>query len=310
MRTARLLAVLAGVIFVLLALLSPRMVRAAGDDGGAPAGGRKGAASSDAGAQVVPPRPVLAPSSGGDAGADAGSEPAVPADAASAAPAAAAPPEPTIALPQTVAEQAEGLPIVALDVIGNRRVSSDDILSYLREKAGHLFKVENLTADVHALWDSGFFDDVEVDLTTPRRRASSCASSCASARTSRRSTFEGNDEIDNDKLNEAIEVKPNTILSVPAVRRSVQKIHDTYAEKGYFLAEVAYEVVPAARQRGRRQVQDHRARAGHRSPHHLHRQRPRLRRRAARSDAHGQRRVLRRSAPAARSGRTCSSVTS
>ena len=50
--------------------------------------------------------------------------------------------------------------------------------------------------------------------------------------------FEGNDEIENDKLNEAIEIKPNTILSVPAVRRSVQKIKDAYAEKGYFLADV------------------------------------------------------------------------
>ena len=55
--------------------------------------------------------------------------------------------------------------------------------------------------------------------------------------------FEGNDEIENDKLDEAIEIKPNTILSVPAVRRSVQKIKDAYAEKGFFLADVTDEVV-------------------------------------------------------------------
>jgi outer membrane protein insertion porin family len=50
--------------------------------------------------------------------------------------------------------------------------------------------------------------------------------------------YSGNEEIENDKLNEAVEIKPNTILSVPAVRRSVQKIKDAYAEKGYFLADV------------------------------------------------------------------------
>jgi len=33
------------------------------------------------------------------------------------------------------------------------------------------------------------------------------------------------------------------------VRRSVQKIKDAYAEKGYFLADVAYEVKPAAKTR-------------------------------------------------------------
>ena len=56
--------------------------------------------------------------------------------------------------------------------------------------------------------------------------------------------FEGNSEIENDKLQEAIEVKANTILSVPAVRRSVQKIKDAYAEKGYFLADVESAVEP------------------------------------------------------------------
>ena len=245
MRTARLLAVLAGVILVLLALLSPRTVRAAGDDGGAPtAASRNRGAGPDAGAPAVPSRPPLSPSSAGDAGVDAGGDPSGLADAASAAPAAAAPTEPLIALPQTVAEQAEGLPIVALDVVGNRRVSRDDILSYLREKVGHLLKVENLTADVHAVWDSGFFEDVQVDLTTNdhgvvlrfvvRERPNI-----------KEVTFSGNDELDNDKLNEVIEVKPNTILSVPAVRRSVQKIKDAYGEKGYFLADVAYEVKPA-----------------------------------------------------------------
>jgi outer membrane protein insertion porin family len=56
--------------------------------------------------------------------------------------------------------------------------------------------------------------------------------------------FSGNDELDNDKLNEIIEIKPNTILSVPAVRRSVSKIKDAYAEKGYFLADVDFKIDP------------------------------------------------------------------
>ena len=56
--------------------------------------------------------------------------------------------------------------------------------------------------------------------------------------------FKGNDEIDNDDLKDGIEVKANTVLSYPAIRRSVQKIRDMYAEKGYFLAEVQQEIVP------------------------------------------------------------------
>ena len=78
-------------------------------------------------------------------------------------------PSPSSACPPTAAEQAEGLPIASIEIVGNRRVGRDDVLSYLREKPGHLFKVENLTGDVHALWDSGFFDDIQVDLTTNDR---------------------------------------------------------------------------------------------------------------------------------------------
>jgi outer membrane protein insertion porin family len=224
MRTARLLAVLAGVLFV---LLSAGTARAAGGDAGA---NYDPAPAVDAGA---PPRPS---SVGDDGGApNPGSTPAG---------AGAAPAEPTIALPQTAAEQAEGLPIARLDVVGNRRVAREDVLSYLREKPGHLFKVENLTGDVHALWDSGFFEDIQVDLST-NDHGVVLRFAVRERPNVKEVAFSGNDELDNDKLNEAVEIKPNTILSVPAVRRSVQKIKDAYAEKGYFLADVDYEIKSA-----------------------------------------------------------------
>jgi len=56
--------------------------------------------------------------------------------------------------------------------------------------------------------------------------------------------YEGNKAIDSDDITEGIEVKANTILSQPAVRRSIQKVRDMYAEQGYFLADVKSEVVP------------------------------------------------------------------
>ncbi len=160
---------------------------------------------------------------------------------------AAAPPTqpagPTINIPQSEAERAEGTPIVRIDISGNRRVAKDDILSYLRQKPGHLFKVENLSSDVRALWDSGFFDDVEVDMSREDRGV--VLRFLVRERPNIKGVeFEGNSEIENDKLQEAIEIKANTILSVPAVRRSVQKIKDAYAEKGYFLADVDSTIEP------------------------------------------------------------------
>ncbi|MDP9149971.1 MAG: outer membrane protein assembly factor BamA [Myxococcota bacterium] len=150
---------------------------------------------------------------------------------------------PTNALPPTAAEQAEGLPIASIDVVGNRRVAREDVLSYLREKSGQPFRVDSLTSDVRALWDSGFFEDVQVDLTTTDRGVA-LRFIVRERPNIKEISYQGNEEIENDKLNEAIEVKPNTILSVPSVRRSVQKIKDAYAEKGFFLADVDYDITP------------------------------------------------------------------
>ncbi len=151
--------------------------------------------------------------------------------------------EPVIRIPPTDAERAEGQPILAIEVTGNRRVAADDVAAYLKLKRGAGFSATLLATDVRALWDAGFFDDIKVDLS--RTDQGVRLRLLVHERPNIKGLeFEGNDELDNDKLTEIIETKSNTILSVPAVRRSVQKIKDAYAEKGYFLAEVEYSLAP------------------------------------------------------------------
>jgi outer membrane protein insertion porin family len=195
------------------------------------------AAPAPKGAPAPAPAPAAAP---GTAPAPAAAVPAL-ADAP-AVPQSQQQIAPAVRIPATDAERAEGQPIAKIEISGNRRVARDDINTYLREHINQPFKPDALAADVHSLWDSGFFDDIEVDLGRVdqgvslrflvRERPNIPAIE-----------FVGNDEIENDKLLEAIEIKANTILSVPAVRRSVQKIKDAYSEKGYFLADCDFTVV-------------------------------------------------------------------
>jgi outer membrane protein insertion porin family len=228
MRTARLLAVLAG---VLLALLTPRRATAAGP-GASPASPASSASHGPpaAASSTAPTTPA----------SSAGNPPA------GSPPAQASQPdiEPQIGLPRSLAEQAEGSNIVAIEVVGNRRVARDDVLSYLHSKPGRVFKTEALASDVHALWDSGFFEDIQVDLTT-NDRGVTLRFVVRERPNVKGVDFEGNSEIETDKLNDIVEVRLNQILSVPAVRRSMQKIKDAYAEKGYFLADVTYEIQQA-----------------------------------------------------------------
>jgi outer membrane protein insertion porin family len=145
--------------------------------------------------------------------------------------------------PEDEAEQARGLPIGGIRVAGNRRITSEDILAYLTEKPGQIFSPEALSKDVRELWNSGFFDDIEVDL---EREAGGVSLRFLVRERPNISEieFEGNSEIDTDDLVEAVEVKSNSIISYPAIQRSIQKIRDKYAEQGYFLAEATDEVLP------------------------------------------------------------------
>lgn len=205
------------------------------------------AQGADAGAPRVPTADAGAPGSPLAAG-DAGAASAEPAGADAGVPAAPTAPSgptgPVINIPPTEAEKAEGSSIVRIDVRQNVRVAKDDIMTYLREKPGDGFRVENLASDVRALWDSGFFDDIQVDMTRDDRGGVILSFLVRERPNIKAVEFEGNSEIENDKLQEAIEVKANTILSVPSVRRSVQKIKDAYAEKGYFLADVESAIEP------------------------------------------------------------------
>ncbi len=173
----------------------------------------------------------------GDAGASAHGSDAGASDAAVATTTPPQPPPATLNMPQTPAEKAEGDPIVGIEIEDNRRIATDDVMSYVKEKIGQPFKVESLAADVRSLWDSGFFEDVQVDLAQVSRGVR-LRIKVTERPNVKGVEFEGNEELDNDKLTEIIEVKPNQILNLPAVRRSVQKIKDAYAEKGYFLADV------------------------------------------------------------------------
>ncbi|MCC6558377.1 MAG: outer membrane protein assembly factor BamA [Polyangiaceae bacterium] len=155
-----------------------------------------------------------------------------------------APELPTVA--PTEAELARGQPVAKIIIAGNRRIATEDVHSYLGQtRVGRPFTPEGLARDVREMWDSGLFEDVDVDLT--RRDDGVHLRILVRERPSIKSVeFTGNDEIDSEDLVEALsaEVKTGTILSYAAIRRGVQKLRDKYAEEGYFLAEVTYEVVP------------------------------------------------------------------
>ena len=167
--------------------------------------------------------------------ADGGTPPA-------AVPPAAQPPADAPISPDREVQEGE---VVDIRVEGNRRVEAEAVRRALRNKVGEVFDPTRSAEDLRAVWALGYFTDVQllaqrlptggvVYVVRVQERPSIRAVKLA-----------GNEELSQDDLKEAIEVKPLTILDLDVVRRTQKKIQEKYVDKGYFLAEVTHQIAPA-----------------------------------------------------------------
>lgn len=142
-----------------------------------------------------------------------------------------------------VTENAEDR-VTEIRVEGNRRVEAEAIRRALKTKVGSTFDPTRTADDLRALWALGYFADVQ--LLTQRLPTGGIAYvvRVQERPVVREVTLIGNEELSTEDFKESIEVKPNTILDMDAVRRTVKNIQQKYIEKGYFLAEVNYRLVP------------------------------------------------------------------
>lgn len=155
-------------------------------------------------------------------------------------------PAPLAALPPRDAELARGKLIAAVKIAGNKRISNEEIEGLLKWlKASKPFDPNGATSDVRDLWDSGNFDDIEVDLTSSADEVT--VRLLLRERPSVKEVkFKGNLALSEDDLAEVVksDLKTGNIFKSSEVRRTIQKLRDKYAEEGRFLAEIDYEVVP------------------------------------------------------------------
>lgn len=132
-----------------------------------------------------------------------------------------------------------------VQVRGNRRSEADAILGVVASRAGTSLDSSRIRADIRAIFQLGFYTDVQVDLTEVEGKWE--LSFIVSEKPSIRSVlFEGNEEIDDEEITDVVDVKAFGILDLAKVNRNAEKIRDLYLEQGYFLAEVDWDVVELA----------------------------------------------------------------
>lgn len=116
---------------------------------------------------------------------------------------------------------------------GNNRIDSGAILRKIQSKAGDIYAPATLREDLKAIYQMGYFDDVQIDVkdgdsgkvVTFRVVEKPAISSIS---------YTGIDELDREDVTEVVLVRENAILNPARVNQSAQAIQTLYKTKGYY----------------------------------------------------------------------------
>lgn len=140
-------------------------------------------------------------------------------------------------------DEGPNLTIVEVRVEGNRRVELEAVKRALRNKEGRPFDPLRTADDLKSLWSLNYFSDIQL-LVQRLPKGIAYVVRVTEKPSVREVRITGNDEISKDDFKDTIDIRPYSILDIAAIRRNAKKISDKYVEKGFFLAEVTWELKP------------------------------------------------------------------
>lgn len=120
---------------------------------------------------------------------------------------------------------------------GNRRIESPAIMTAIKLKSGGKFFEEKVDEDIKAIYSLGFFTDVKAE-KSQSEKGIIITYTVTEKPVVREILFEGNKALSNEKLKEAMEIKPNSIFSQQELLKSISKIRKLYADEGYSQADI------------------------------------------------------------------------
>ena len=131
--------------------------------------------------------------------------------------------------------------IERIDIEGNKRVSEQVILDMISTHPNEIYSEEKAMADTERLLASGDFESAST--TTSDGVSGTIVTYTVKERPILdKLEFTGNSSIKEKDLLEKLQVKIGEPLSLEKLENSVEEIRKYYAEKGYGMADVTYEI--------------------------------------------------------------------
>ncbi len=131
--------------------------------------------------------------------------------------------------------------IASVVIAGNKKIETNAILNVIKGVKGKLFSPADLSADIKTIYKMGYFSDVRVIVAdSPEGKKITFTVQEKPLVTDLK--IKGNEAIDTKDIEAVLTVKTRQFLDVGKIISDVEKIKTLYSNKGYFNAEVKYEI--------------------------------------------------------------------
>jgi outer membrane protein insertion porin family len=146
------------------------------------------------------------------------------------------------AMAMLLAPRAWAEPVVKIVIVGNKALETDTVKSLLETREGQEYRVEKVSADIRALFASGYIQDVVVEKTDAPGGGYILTYYIGEKPIINDVKFEGSKKLSQDELKKLNDIKTRSAYSPAKVREVRNKVLDEFAKQGYFMATVEVEV--------------------------------------------------------------------
>jgi outer membrane protein insertion porin family len=128
--------------------------------------------------------------------------------------------------------------IQSIEVVGNQRIETGTIRSYIVVRPGDTFDPDRLDRSVKTLFSTGLFQDVQLS-----RKGDALVVTVVENPVVNKVAFEGNKKLNDDTLKGEVQTRPRAVFTPAMVEADRQRILDAYAHRGNYDATVEPKII-------------------------------------------------------------------
>ncbi len=123
---------------------------------------------------------------------------------------------------------------------GNKRIDSGAILRKIKSKVGDIYSPSTLRDDLKSIYSMGYFNDVQINVQEDEK-GKHIVFKVVEKPVVASLIFEGTDELKEEDVKSAANIKEHFILNPAKINAAVEAIQELYKSKGYYNTEVKSE---------------------------------------------------------------------